>query len=384
MFAFFLHKKFWLTIVILLFLTVVLEVALRLGVWNHWMHPRSFVKNAVNRVAAFESEGLENFHWISVGSSSFDWALNHALVRQAMARHGLGYGRFGFESGAFMSIQTSSDWAMEHLPNLQGIILGMPVREFGNFNDPTKAFKVSWPFLDNMDAQRYHYFRDIHRPFVWPFRMAIGMYGADILDFLHHPITRISLKNSFSLWRPEPPLLYNRNMRRNLCSLDLQNLQACVATAKRLKKQQKHRKLKGHERFVTRVCGTPQAQRRAKNNRPIAKLNTEEQKQLENNWITFFQSVLDRNKKLVLVLLPEHSLMNYAVKNPSADAIARVVIERFKDDPRFHLVDLRTLFTRQTRFQECQLYNDPLHFNNNGKAILTQALISALDHFIDE
>lgn len=214
--------------------------------------------------------------------------------------------------------------------------------------------------------------------------MAIGMYGADILDFLHHPITRISLKNSFSLWRPEPPLLYNRNMRRNLCSLDLQNLQACVATAKRLKKQQKHRKLKGHERFVTRVCGTPQAQRRAKNNRPIAKLNTEEQKQLENNWITFFQSVLDRNKKLVLVLLPEHSLMNYAVKNPSADAIARVVIERFKDDPRFHLVDLRTLFTRQTRFQECQLYNDPLHFNNNGKAILTQALISALDHFIDE
>jgi len=361
---------------------MILEIVLRLGAWDQHMHPRSFVKNATRRVAVAEEIGKENIHWISVGNSSFDWGVNHRRIRQMMNRHKREYLRFGFESGGFMSMQTSADWAVKNMPRLEGIIVGMPLRDFASFNDPRKTYKVSWPFLQELDSGRYVYFRDLHKPFAKPFKTAIGIYGPDILDFLHHPLKRMEKASQLShLDQTENILNYNRDMKKDLCHLSLNSLPACVETARKLKKQTR---LKGQEKFIRNVCGAPSAVRRSKNNRPVPSLTGKEERQLTRNWITFLESLLERRKKVYLTLMPEHSLMNYAIRSPSAERIFDAVRRHFSGNPRFQLLDLRNTFLQHGEIPECSLFNDPLHFNNNGKKLFTDALVKHLEPLLEE
>jgi hypothetical protein len=377
MFAFFLHKKFWLTWLILVLLAVILEIMLRLGAWNPLMHPRSFVKNAVTRVAAAKKTGLENIDWISVGNSSFDWGTNHGKIRQLMRRHHRQYLRFGFESGGFMSMQTSTDWAIDKMPHLKGIIIGMPLRDFSSFNNPIKTYQVSWPFLEAMDPDRYHYFRQWHKPFSWPFKTAIGIFGPDIVDFLHHPLKRLRLIKSLKdLTSTENILNYNRKMPKNLCFLDLTDLAACVNTAKKLKTKTR---VSGPEKFIRNVCGSADAIRRAKKNLPVISLPEAEEKRLTENWINFFDHILKEKKQINLVLMPEHHFMNYAVRKPNALKIFAQAVEKYEGNPDFNVIDLRDLFASQNTMPECMLFNDPLHYNDNGKALFSKALTKALE-----
>ena len=375
MFAFFRHRKFWLTWLVLAVLALGLEIALRLGIWDPFMHPHSFVSNALKRVKAAETLGEGNIDWISVGNSAFDWGTNHGKVRQSLAEQGKNYLRFGFESGGFMSLQTSTDWAIKHLPRLEGVIVGMPVHYLASFNDPKKTYQVSWPFLSEMDADNYQYFRSIHKPFAWPFKTATGIFGPDLLDFLRHPVQRLTLRKKRPPETIEQILNYNRHMPRALCQYSLDTLKACVATAKQLKKQKKRT---GSEQFIVNVCGAAFTQRRLKHKRPMPPLSPTEEAQLTRNWLRFFRHVLARGKQIKLVLMPEHTLMNYAVRSPSAEKVLNNVLTQLQDQPGFQVIDLRDTFRQHPEYRECQLYNDPLHYSNNGKKLFTEALISAL------
>jgi hypothetical protein len=367
MLSFFKHKKFWLPLILLILFFVITEVLLRMGLYDKWIKPNSFIGNAHNRVKSLRENGLEKIDWIIVGSSRVDWGLDHNKLKRLFSQHKLGYGRMSFESSKFTAIQATVDWSIHNFSSLDGIILGVSETELSRMNYLTKQFKVAWPFRKFLDFEKY---QSIHEKQKWNrfiYGLAWVAHFADIKDFIKNPIKRFK-----QLQKNEKAdhSIYERADNTNLCGVPLSTLNQCVEFAKQNKKP-----LIDKNNFLIpqKACSKPAVIRRAKTNRQMAKAKNSQQ--LIKNWSGLLSSIINKDKKVILLLLPEHETHKYIIRPSNANVITENIIKIFSKDNRFQLIDLRHVFNEK---ENCAYFRDPLHLNKDGIKIITKELIKTL------
>ncbi len=374
MWSFFKHKKFWLPWVVLLGLFLITEIMLRVGWYDKWVKPESFLGDVTYRLKAIESQGLDQINWITVGDSRVDWGINHQHVAALRQKQGLVHTRMSFGSANFVSIQTTIDWSMANMSSLQGVMLGISENGFAHYSYMNKQYKVAWPFKAFMDFDNY---RPLHPYDEWLrhfYSLAWVTYFADIKAFINNPKFRFNrIRYANRKGSIDAILNFKKEVKDDLCAHPLKTIDDCIQSTRVI--DHTVTELDGFS-FIHRSCSTPIAKLRAAKNLPVPPVKN--QAQLIKNWTTLIDHVLQQNKDFVLLLLPEHESHDYIYKPQNAGIITQQIIAAFDDHPNFKLIDLRDLFADK---KSCQYFGDPTHFNNAGIDLVNQALLSALKSF---
>lgn len=359
------HKKFWIPCVTLLVLFVLTELILRLGWYNRWVKPNSFLGNVFSRVEAIEKLGLNKIDWITVGSSRMDWGIDHGMLAKAQKQKGLNHVRLSFGSGHFPTFQASIDWSIENMNSLQGVLVGANENTFSHFNIINNLFKVGWPFKNHMDFEQYKPLVESQYKYLPLYQLAWTNYFDDIKDFLRNPSGRLAELNSAE--KLTEVLSYRKKNPRNLCAHPLKTIQECVdsvdAVNTRLLKN------KGF-RDVHRICGQANVKLRAQQNKP--NITRENHQILVKNWVKLIKNVTQKGINFTLVLFPEHESLNYIYKPANGSEITNQILKEVSGLPHFSLLDLRQLLDDK---ENCEYFSDPHHLNNKGINLVTQAVI---------
>ncbi|WP_223789090.1 hypothetical protein [Marinicella meishanensis] len=364
------HKKFWLPLVILSALLLMIEGMLRAGWYDRMLSPLSHMGNTVTRLNAFERFGLKRIHWVTLGDSKMDWGIDHGQLRDARAERDINHLRLSLAGSNFLATHTAAEWSIDHLPELQGIMLGLYEHEFVNLGNTQKEFKITWPFKDYWQFDTFDYFRNASDNDIWLNQMALQNYAGDIKDWVLNPLKRHRQhQHHANKW--SEVLDYSRAMSGDLCAHDLSSLASCINSASQFKNlsQVPHEFVPAYKN-----CSNRRAKARLKKQQwhPVS---IDLQPHAEK-WRYLFDRILQADKQLTLLLLPENEFFEYMVKPSNIDELVDALLLEYLDHPNFQLIDLRELFAAE---RQCQFYYDTLHFNNEGIQRVTEALIEALN-----
>ncbi len=369
MLNFFKHKKFWLPLLVVALLFVVLECLLRTGAYDAYVEPNSYLGNAMQRQQAIDNFGKENIDWITVGNSKIDWGIDHHALAKARKKMGLKHIRLSIESSNFLAIQAVMDWSINNMPNLQGIMVGITETNLAQYSYLTKLYKIIWPFRSALDYQNYQVLAPRQGWLRYFYQLAVVNFAIDLKHYITDPIgrnRRIEHANKSNVIKV---LKFKRHRANDICALPLNDLAACVAAAEIVQKTPGG--VEGFE-LPKRLCSKKSTHYRLNKSLPVAP--TSEADRLTENWVKLFEHIISKDKAITLVLLPEHEMHDYMIKPSNAHEITEAILQQLKGNPSFKLIDLRGLFEEVA---DCEVFADPLHFNNQGIELITQALIDA-------
>lgn len=304
MIAFFKHKKFWLPIVMLMVTATLFELFFRSGLYNRFLNPNSLMGNAFNQISVINKFGFDNVDWITLGDSKTDWGINHGVLKEAQKNNNINHVRFSLAGSNFMTLHSSIEWSMDNFQNLDGVMLGMYEHEFFRYSNPGKEYKISWPFRDYLDFNQFKYFKKSNFRIDVIQRTALYNYLPDLQNLLTNPIKRFrTIQFTDKNW--EQNLDFNIVVDNNLCEFDLSDLPACVA----LSNQLKDKIIPSGFGSPVRNCGRQTTKDRLKNKQwqtdPI------DFDRYFREWSYLFDEILEHDKKLTLVLLPEYEYFEY-------------------------------------------------------------------------
>jgi len=373
---FLLSKKFWLPWAMLLVLGCVLEGSARVGWLDGFISPKTYIGKAVFRYRALQNFGFENVNMISLGDSSLDWGLDHGEIKAKLFKaQQKNYIRFTFEQSGFLAIQSTAEWAIDHLPNLEHIVIGFDGRKIEP-KGTARQIMVAMPFNQHLDFDSYHY-AELEKPWLkWLRHLDLYWYFDEIQRWFEDPL-RIKRARDKFLANDWPKIWEKRHVRTtNVCSYNTDSLKSCYQTMLQLKAK-KQKKTHFEETLIKR-CSSRYARLQIINPHAGRKLTPEEQALWTENWLTLFKKITDNDIKLTVLLLPE-SHINTVLNTPknAAEFIDQLMYQT-RQLGQAKVVDLRELFTQNPDQQPCEYFNDFMHYNNEGLELLTAQFLQAI------
>jgi len=370
MIKFFLHKKFWLPFVIIFVMIVVIELLLRTGIYDNYLKPNSHMGSSFERMKSLKEFGLDEINWITTGDSRMDWGVNHKKVRRYQKQRGVNHVRMSFGGADFMVIQSVINWSIKHMNSLDGVVLGVSENKLTHDSTYTKLYPIAWPFKSALNFERDSVMPDKMKKWRYFYGLAIVNYFKDIKDFISNPLKRFKQLEEAQQKELIQILDYKSNRTGNLCAYKLDSLSSCVKTANQLKKQQK---IPAGLGLTLKLCGSTKAQVKLKSKNSTAPIKHKQR--IIKGWQSLIKDVLNENKYMLFVLLPDYQMYDYLLKPVNAEQITQQIITPFKNHPKFILLDLRQFVPIE---DQCQFYSDPLHFNNKGSHLLTKKILDTL------
>jgi hypothetical protein len=354
---------------------MLLEIILRYEYFDDFINPNSFLGNGQYRQKAIKEFGLEKIHWITIGDSRTDWGIEHNQLRFIQKQNGVNHLRMSFESSNFMAIQATIDWSIANMPNLKGIMIGVVEENFGHFSNESNQYKVAWPYREYFNSKLYNYFKEEQSILSYLERSAIYVYKKDLKQFLSKVYKRLKKINVYINTMHDNIFDYNRAMPGNLCKYPVDTLKQCVQLAKTLSNGGIISN--NTEQFILKLCDNQNAKHLLDHELQNYKINESLSKKLVKNWQILFSNILNKKIKLRVVVLPEHTLLNYIIKPSNTVEIFDQIMTHMSHNEGFELLDLRMLFKSRPIKSQCKYFYDPIHYNDIGKKIITEKIINS-------
>lgn len=373
MIKFFLSFRFWLPVILL----ILLELSLRLGMLNWLVKPRSFLGNSIYRLKAIKNFGLEKIHWITIGDSTIDWGIDHGKVLKTSIENKNPHVRMSFESAYLNTYQGVADWSFQQMPNLKGVVYGLNVNRLSSMGSHEWDNRILQPFRTLLDlSTTYPYEEDSNTfPLSAYYKiqtLSIIIYTEYIKQYLQQPVDIhkwANKKNEKIL----NELHYSRNIPYDNCKYHVKNLKECVDMAEKLKND---KELVGSAKYIVDRCGSAAAIARSKIPLFSHKLSAETVENHTQFWTSYFRSILDKNIQLVIIILPDTSLMRNYINPANTNEIKNQVFSNIQEYNNLKIIDFSEIF----HTDECSYFSDYLHFNNDGIDLLTNKLLDTLPH----
>lgn len=369
MVSYFFHKKFWMPLLLLLLMSLGLELLFRSQIYDPLISPKSLLGTSKNRVNALKEHGLNNIHWLTVGDSKIDWGLEHQDVQDHQAMKGIHHLRFSIPGANILTYQTSIEWAIDHMPDLEGVALGLYETELFSFSNVSKAYKIAAPFDHYIDPSKYTYHKKQKTAFLYWHQLELGKYFADFKKLLQNPVKRwFQFKKQAQSMKSK--LNHVKKSQQNLCALNLQSLNSCYQSAQQLKGQ----KVPIGLAIPVQKCSKEDTLLKIEKGQTLSKIKNI-QPHLKN-WRTLIEKILKSDKKIIFFLFPENEFYDYSNRPLNAHVLVNQLLGEFEHHPNFIFYDLRQAFKGH---KQCEVYADTLHFNSKGITIITPQFIQALD-----
>lgn len=352
---------------------IIVELLLRMGLYDKFLKPASHMGNSMTRLRALNEFGINRVHWITVGDSRIDWGIDHKKLLETRKTQKVNHLRMSFGGANFMTIQAILKWSIDNMDALEGIVLGVSENKLTQKASFNKLYPKSWPFKKALDFENYHMMKSDSEILRYFYSLALVNYFQDIKNFIQNPIERFNKIKKVDGKNIERVFNYRLTQDNNICDYPLDTLEACINTAEKINHL---KKIPDGFSLPVKLCDSFKARRRQKHNISVGP--EADEKEIILSWQRLINHVLQREKRMVFVLLPDHEMYEYLLKPDNAKSITDEIIEKFHNHPNFILLDFRELIKGS---KQCEYYFDPLHFNNKGINLITNKLIDSLMHF---
>jgi len=359
-------------VLVLLLTVLVIEVAIRMGVYEPVVSPASHSGKTITLKMALNKFGKAQVDVLTFGDSRAAYGLNNRMIYEASREHGLNHVRLSMPGSHLLTYKVLANWSLDEISGLQGIVLAVSPESFGNLGNGAYELAKVLPLRNqtSIGEMLHHvpFSRSDVRTYA-PF-YTVGGYREDIKDLLTNPAMRLQSLRKRNKRDPLYDLAFNGQASSSICYVSTANPVECLEELEHLQADIPQRARTGLEV----LCKAAARERKA---RAPAK----REHKLIDEWLVFLEK-LSRQVRVMLVILPDHSIRPEHIYQANALYVADAVVAQLRAKGGFDVVDLRNLLTGRDE-QECEFYMDAVHLNKKGKHLLTTALIPELEQFWD-
>ena len=357
-------------VLVLLLAILSIEVVVRLGAYEPFAEPDSHSGITIKLKTAVQAFGKEKVNVVTLGDSRAAQGLDNQLIFDAARPYGLNHVRLSMPGSHFLTFKTLAAWTTEKLPGLRGIVLAVSPDILGRVGSGPYELAEVLPLRNETSISEMLH----HVPFnrsdlrtYTPFYSLAG-YRDDIKELLADPGRRWREISKYNTLSPISFLAYNAQEPSDLCAIASADPQQCLDELQQVRSDVPEKARRG-----LKILCEAAIQKRPR----IHPGQAEED--LIKEWKVFLED-LSRKVRVMVVLLPDHSLFVEHLYAPNATYVTNAVMGELKGEGVIDLVDLRDLVVDQEE-RECSFYSDARHLNSRGKQLLTSALLPELEKF---
>jgi hypothetical protein len=357
-------------VLILILAVLVLEGAVRLGFYEPLVNPQSHSGTSINLKRALKAFGKENLDVITLVDSRAVQGLNNQLIFVASGKYGLNHIRMSMPGRHFLTFKTLAACGTEELPALRGIVLALSPANFGWVGSGAYESAIVLPLRNKTSTREMLH----HVPFdrsdmrTYASIYSIAGYREDIKGLLSEPGLRLDALKKRAESSPVNLLTFNGEQTTDICAVATDDPAACLDELERVRADTPPKAWSALNTLCKAAVREPKE--------PAA---GQAEEALAGEWTTFLEN-LSRKVRVMVVLLPDHSLFKEHLFAPSAMYVANKVLGELDRKGVIDLVDLNGLIKQQDD-RECSFFMDARHLNNKGKQLFTQAVLPELDKF---
>jgi len=357
-------------VLILILALLVLEATIRLGIYEPLVNPQSHSGTTINLKKALKAFGKENVDVITLGDSRAVQGLNNQLVFAASRKFGLNHIRMSMPGSHFLTYKTLAAFGTEELPALRGIVLALSPANFGRVGSGAYESAIVLPLRNKTSTREMLH----HVPFdrsdmrTYASIYSIAGYREDIKSLLTEPGRRLDALKKRAEASPVDLLTFNGEQTTDICAVSTDDPPACLNELERVRAVSPPKAWSA----LNTLCKAA-----VSNHKKHAPGQAGEA--LAGEWTTFLEN-LSRKVRVMVILMPEHSLFKEHLYAPNAMYVANKVLGELDRKGVIDLVNLNGLIQQQDDW-ECSFFMDARHLNSKGKQVLTQAVLPELDKF---
>jgi len=358
-------------LVALVLTLLAIEAAMRLGAYEPVASPASHSGVTIKLKNAMRSYGREKVDAVTLGDSRAVQGLDNRLIFEASRAAGINHLRMSMPGSHMLTLKALGAWSVSELPSLKGIVLALSTDDFGRLGSGPYELAKVLPLRNSITVREMLH----HVPFkrsdlrtYAPFYSIAG-YRDDIKDLLAHPELRLKAIIRRNQTPPLSLLAYNAKAASDICAVSTSDPAACLAQLPGLRGEIPDRAWNG----LNILCGS------AAQDKETVTAPGKAAQELIKDWTDFLRN-LAGEVRVMVVLLPDHSLFMSHLYPPNAGYIAHAVLSGLQREGVIEVVDMRALMVGQAR-PECSFYMDARHLNNQGKQRLTRELLPHLKEF---
>ncbi len=357
-------------VLILMLTLLAIEGAFRMGLYEPLVNPMSHSGRTITMLRALADFGLEKVNVITLGDSRAAQGLNNRQINEASHTFGLEHVRMTMPGSHLLTFRTLTNWGFEKLPGLQGIVLLVSPASFNTLGAgayelakvlPIRNYTTPWEMLRHVPFER----ADVR---TYSSFSSLAGYREDIKNLLADPWARGRAIVTSNTAEPQRFLNFSSNNSNDLCAIATDEPKTCL---NELSNRRDEIPTKSWNALNT-LCRA--AGRKSKHGVP-----GEQAELLLQEW-TLFLDELSQKVRVMLVIMPDHSIYQEKLYAPNAIWLGTRLVNNMRQRGKVEVLDLHRLIQDQKN-PECSYYMDAKHLNKSGNAVLTQALLPALENF---
>lgn len=368
---FFLSKKFWLPMLLLL----AAEAFFALGGWEPLVEPSSYAGYATRVKTRFATvqtrEAKAGSTFVTVGNSLPLLGLEHPKLDANARAYGARHYALAIPGSHLTMLRAQTAWLGRHDKAVKGLVIGVGIRAF---YAPTLGYyelPAVMPFrtLDQIPDLMEAFAISAAEPRSLGTFSALVNYREDVAAFLRDPKGRFKTLAWDRRQTIDDVLLFEALPDTNICPIDTSTPGACLASIQNLG-QDKSAPGSLRVNEVNRLC-TRAARKRQP---PVKDAAIAVMRQAWSDLLT----PLSQSHRVVVVLMPTHPLMRqYRLPENLHDAAAST-LKGLEKQGVISLLDLTTLFD-EADHPPCYYFQDLQHAAAAGRSAVTDEVVGYLN-----
>ena len=363
---FLLSPLFWLPFILLLGI----EFLFRLGIWEPLVKPNSHAGSVVRLKQTERMLPDDQVEWVTLGDSRVEIGFNHGTVLEQRLPE-TGHISLAVGGAHLATYHAAAEYARNKYPRLKGFVVGLAPGALQTSYNGAYEFRKIEPLVQFYGVQKNPYVPlrwDVLQEQTLPNASSLYSLREDLIDFAKNPLERFE---QLAQKKPTERLYQPMGLVPDICVFSIHNLADCQRALSMPEQLQGNQK----GTFET-YCNSDFANKRMAEDYKSYSMGDEHMAQIAKPWRLFFQSLVDMDINVVVVLMPEHSVMMDQAYPENMNHLADTVVAGF-DPKQFTLLDYRDIFLNAEK-PECHYYHEMIHANISGAEKLTSRLLKDL------
>ncbi len=364
---FFFSSLFWLPWVLLL----LIELLFRWGLWEPLIKPNSHVGSVV-RVKKTEAVlPDQQVNWVTLGDSRVEIGFNHGRIL-AQRLPETGHVSLAVGGAHLATYYAAAEYAKRKYPNLTGFVIGVASGALQTSYGGDYELRKIEPFIQHYGWQKNPLIEmdwQLFKERTLPNASSLLALRDDVVDMIKNPFLRFEqLKQNLPTQRLYQPM----SLEADICPFEITDLADCQRALQQPELLRENQKIT----FET-YCDSDFARQRITQQYRSYQMTDQHIQQIADQWRVLFAQALSDGLSLVVVLLPEHSVMTKQVYPSNLDQVMQHLLQGLPND-KLSVLDYRDIFLNREQ-AECHHYHEIIHPNRAGADVLTEQLLMDLN-----
>lgn len=355
-----------------LFLALIaVELTFRFGLYEPVVSPSSHSGTTILVKRALRAfDGDHQVKVVTLGDSRAGQGLHNKRIYEAGRAFKVEHLKLSMAGSHLMTFKALASWSFDELEGLEGIVIAVSPAAFAWMGNGAYELAKVMPLRNDIPAREMFKHVPFRQSDIRTFAplFSVAGYRDDIKDLLANPIERIRALQKRDTRTPMSILAYTSTPSYDICYASTDDPDACLRALQESGDELPERARHGLET----LCKAALKKKKARKPGPEVEV-------LVDEWVSFMEQ-LSKRVRVMLVILPDHSVYRDHQYHPNVAIVGERVLARLNETGYAEVVDLSEVVRGQNS-PECGFFMDHVHLNMTGKQLLTDILLPELEVF---